>query len=150
MYLRRYTLRLSLPCALWCVLCFSDLYAKYNCTYCQEDIAGLRVKCIECPEFDLCLQVIHYLDAEWPYDITCHRSPPPSCLPLSRAPPHPPDHLFTSTSSFIMSPCVLGVSSRRIRVRFSCPYHHLAPFPASLSPSFPLSFLLYFHLQMCE
>ncbi|EZA47770.1 transcriptional adapter 2B isoform X2 [Ooceraea biroi] len=34
----------------------ADLYAKYNCTYCQEDIAGLRVKCIECPEFDLCLQ----------------------------------------------------------------------------------------------
>ncbi|XP_024880199.1 transcriptional adapter 2B isoform X1 [Temnothorax curvispinosus] len=34
----------------------ADLYAKYNCTYCQEDIAGLRVKCIECSEFDLCLQ----------------------------------------------------------------------------------------------
>ncbi|KAG5312673.1 TAD2B protein, partial [Acromyrmex insinuator] len=34
----------------------SDLYAQYSCTYCQEDIAGLRVKCIECLEFDLCLQ----------------------------------------------------------------------------------------------
>ncbi|XP_020282647.1 transcriptional adapter 2B isoform X1 [Pseudomyrmex gracilis] len=34
----------------------ADLYAKYNCTYCQEDIVGLRVKCIVCPEFDLCLQ----------------------------------------------------------------------------------------------
>lgn len=34
----------------------ADLYAKYNCTYCQEDIAGLRVKCVECPDFDLCLQ----------------------------------------------------------------------------------------------
>ncbi|XP_018370679.1 PREDICTED: transcriptional adapter 2B isoform X2 [Trachymyrmex cornetzi] len=34
----------------------ADLYAQYSCTYCQEDIAGLRVKCIECPEFDLCLQ----------------------------------------------------------------------------------------------
>ncbi|KZC06680.1 Transcriptional adapter 2B, partial [Dufourea novaeangliae] len=34
----------------------SDLYAKYNCTYCQEDITGLRVRCVECPDFDLCLQ----------------------------------------------------------------------------------------------
>ncbi|XP_047357632.1 transcriptional adapter 2B isoform X9 [Vespa velutina] len=34
----------------------ADLYAKYNCTYCQEDITGLRVKCVECPDFDLCLQ----------------------------------------------------------------------------------------------
>ncbi|XP_043271505.1 transcriptional adapter 2B [Venturia canescens] len=34
----------------------ADLYAKYNCTYCQEDITGLRVKCVECQDFDLCLQ----------------------------------------------------------------------------------------------
>ncbi|XP_034941248.1 transcriptional adapter 2B isoform X2 [Chelonus insularis] len=34
----------------------ADLYAKYSCTYCQEDIPGLRVKCVECPYFDLCLQ----------------------------------------------------------------------------------------------
>jgi transcriptional adapter 2-beta len=34
----------------------ADLYAKYNCIYCQEDITGLRVECIECPEFDFCLQ----------------------------------------------------------------------------------------------
>ncbi|XP_011307925.1 transcriptional adapter 2B isoform X2 [Fopius arisanus] len=34
----------------------AELYAKYNCTYCQEDITGLRVKCVECQEFDLCLQ----------------------------------------------------------------------------------------------
>ncbi|XP_043522935.1 transcriptional adapter 2B isoform X3 [Frieseomelitta varia] len=34
----------------------ADLYAKYNCTYCQEDISGLRVRCVECPDFDLCLQ----------------------------------------------------------------------------------------------
>ncbi|KAK0182525.1 hypothetical protein PV327_000658 [Microctonus hyperodae] len=34
----------------------ADLYAKYNCTYCQEDITGLRVKCVECQYFDLCLQ----------------------------------------------------------------------------------------------
>ncbi|KAL7301548.1 hypothetical protein TKK_0005980 [Trichogramma kaykai] len=34
----------------------ADLYAKYSCTYCQEDISGLRVKCVECPDFDLCLQ----------------------------------------------------------------------------------------------
>lgn len=39
------------------MLSFIDLYAKYNCTYCQEDITGLRVKCVECPDFDLCLQV---------------------------------------------------------------------------------------------
>ncbi|XP_049784446.1 transcriptional adapter 2B-like isoform X1 [Schistocerca gregaria] len=34
----------------------ADLFAKYNCTYCQEDITGLRIKCAECPDFDLCLQ----------------------------------------------------------------------------------------------
>ncbi|KAH0566702.1 transcriptional adapter 2-beta isoform X1 [Cotesia glomerata] len=34
----------------------ADLYAKYTCTYCQEDITGLRVKCVECQYFDLCLQ----------------------------------------------------------------------------------------------
>ncbi|XP_015187188.1 PREDICTED: transcriptional adapter 2B isoform X2 [Polistes dominula] len=33
-----------------------DLFAKYNCTYCQEDITGLRIKCVECQDFDLCLQ----------------------------------------------------------------------------------------------
>uniref|UniRef100_A0A2A4JG19 Transcriptional adapter n=1 Tax=Heliothis virescens TaxID=7102 RepID=A0A2A4JG19_HELVI len=35
---------------------FSDLYAKYNCTYCQEEISGVRVKCAECIDFDICLQ----------------------------------------------------------------------------------------------
>ncbi|XP_075982596.1 transcriptional adapter 2B isoform X2 [Anticarsia gemmatalis] len=35
---------------------FSDLYAKYNCTYCQEEITGVRVKCAECIDFDICLQ----------------------------------------------------------------------------------------------
>ncbi|XP_050353852.1 transcriptional adapter 2B isoform X2 [Nymphalis io] len=35
---------------------FSDLYAKYNCTYCQEEISGVRVRCAECKEFDICLQ----------------------------------------------------------------------------------------------
>ncbi|XP_012544448.1 transcriptional adapter 2B isoform X1 [Bombyx mandarina] len=35
---------------------FSDLYAKYNCTYCQEEINGVRVKCTECVDFDICLQ----------------------------------------------------------------------------------------------
>ncbi|KAK9508419.1 hypothetical protein O3M35_005983 [Rhynocoris fuscipes] len=34
----------------------SDLFTKYNCTYCLDDIVGLRVKCVECTEFDLCLQ----------------------------------------------------------------------------------------------
>lgn len=36
---------------------FTDLYAKYNCTYCQEEISGVRIKCAECPDFDICLQV---------------------------------------------------------------------------------------------
>ncbi|XP_072929904.1 transcriptional adapter 2B isoform X2 [Epargyreus clarus] len=35
---------------------FSDLYAKYNCTYCQEEINGVRVRCAECVDFDICLQ----------------------------------------------------------------------------------------------
>ncbi|KAJ2953294.1 hypothetical protein O0L34_g878 [Tuta absoluta] len=35
---------------------FSDLYAKYNCSYCQEEINGIRVKCAECADFDICLQ----------------------------------------------------------------------------------------------
>ncbi|XP_076289569.1 transcriptional adapter 2B isoform X4 [Lasioglossum baleicum] len=39
-----------------CRTIMADLYAKYNCTYCQEDITGLRVRCVECPDFDLCLQ----------------------------------------------------------------------------------------------
>ncbi|RVE47501.1 hypothetical protein evm_007912 [Chilo suppressalis] len=34
----------------------ADLYAKYNCTYCQEEINGIRVRCAECIDFDICLQ----------------------------------------------------------------------------------------------
>ena len=34
----------------------SELYQKYNCNYCQEDIPGLRIKCAECTDFDLCLE----------------------------------------------------------------------------------------------
>ena len=34
----------------------SELYIKYNCNYCQEDIGGLRIKCAECSDFDLCLE----------------------------------------------------------------------------------------------
>lgn len=30
--------------------------AKYLCGYCQRDISGLRIRCAECTEFDLCLQ----------------------------------------------------------------------------------------------
>jgi len=33
----------------------SELYIKFNCNYCQEDIPGLRIKCAECKDFDLCL-----------------------------------------------------------------------------------------------
>lgn len=34
----------------------ADLYAKYACSYCQEEINGLRVRCAECIDFDICLQ----------------------------------------------------------------------------------------------
>ncbi|XP_064484820.1 transcriptional adapter 2-beta-like isoform X1 [Ornithodoros turicata] len=34
----------------------SGVIAKYHCNYCQEDITGIRVKCAECPDFDLCLE----------------------------------------------------------------------------------------------
>ena len=33
----------------------SELYQKYTCNYCQEEIGGLRIKCAECTDFDLCL-----------------------------------------------------------------------------------------------
>lgn len=32
------------------------MFAKSQCTYCQEDITGLRVKCVECTDFEICLQ----------------------------------------------------------------------------------------------
>lgn len=35
----------------------ADLFTKYNCTNCQDDIQGIRVHCAECENFDLCLQV---------------------------------------------------------------------------------------------
>ena len=31
--------------------------AKYHCNYCDEDIKKIRVRCAECPDFDLCLKV---------------------------------------------------------------------------------------------
>ncbi|XP_078000757.1 transcriptional adapter 2-beta-like [Glandiceps talaboti] len=34
----------------------ADNNIKYYCNYCQEDIRGIRVKCAECNDFDLCLQ----------------------------------------------------------------------------------------------
>lgn len=43
--------------------------AQYHCNYCQEDIQGLRVKCAECVDFDLCLQCFS-CGAE----IGCHRN----------------------------------------------------------------------------
>nr|CAD7586556.1 unnamed protein product [Timema genevievae] len=48
-------LRYALPqiCPSFSVL---HLFAKYTCSYCQEDITGLRIKCVECPNFDICLQ----------------------------------------------------------------------------------------------
>lgn len=34
----------------------ADTFAKYHCNYCEEDVNGLRVRCLECDDFDLCLQ----------------------------------------------------------------------------------------------
>ncbi|CAH1968874.1 unnamed protein product [Acanthoscelides obtectus] len=36
----------------------ADLFAKIQstCTYCQEEINGLRIQCCVCPDFDICLQ----------------------------------------------------------------------------------------------
>lgn len=36
---------------------FTDLFAKYNCVNCHEEINGVRVRCAECADFDICLQV---------------------------------------------------------------------------------------------
>ena len=33
----------------------SELYQRFQCDYCQEDIIGLRVRSAEIPDFDLCL-----------------------------------------------------------------------------------------------
>ncbi|KAK8735527.1 hypothetical protein OTU49_005430 [Cherax quadricarinatus] len=38
------------------VLSIADTFAKYHCNYCEEDVNGLRVRCLECEDFDLCLQ----------------------------------------------------------------------------------------------
>lgn len=35
----------------------AELFAKYNCTNCQDDIQGVRVQCVDCEDFQLCLQV---------------------------------------------------------------------------------------------
>ncbi len=34
----------------------SELFQRFVCDYCQADIPGLRVRCADCPDFDLCLQ----------------------------------------------------------------------------------------------
>ncbi|XP_050305416.1 transcriptional adapter 2B isoform X3 [Anthonomus grandis grandis] len=34
----------------------TDILPKVTCTYCQEEVNGVRVQCCECPEFDICLQ----------------------------------------------------------------------------------------------
>ncbi|XP_059610507.1 transcriptional adapter 2B isoform X1 [Phlebotomus argentipes] len=34
----------------------AELFDKYVCTNCQEDIQGIRVHCSECTDFELCLQ----------------------------------------------------------------------------------------------
>ena len=32
----------------------SEIFTKFNCNYCQEEINGLRVSCAYCEDFDLC------------------------------------------------------------------------------------------------
>uniref|UniRef100_A0A336MXM7 CSON009245 protein n=1 Tax=Culicoides sonorensis TaxID=179676 RepID=A0A336MXM7_CULSO len=32
-----------------------ELFAKYSCTNCQEEITGIRIHCAECPDYDSCL-----------------------------------------------------------------------------------------------
>ncbi|XP_026272333.1 transcriptional adapter 2B isoform X2 [Frankliniella occidentalis] len=32
------------------------MFAKAQCNYCQEDVSGIRVKCAECTDFEICLQ----------------------------------------------------------------------------------------------
>ncbi|XP_025833479.1 transcriptional adapter 2B isoform X2 [Agrilus planipennis] len=34
----------------------ADLFCKVSCTYCQDEINGLRVQCCVCPDFETCLQ----------------------------------------------------------------------------------------------
>ena len=34
----------------------NDLYTRYLCNYCQEDLVGLRITCAVCKDFDLCLE----------------------------------------------------------------------------------------------
>ena len=38
----------------------TDMFAKSQCNYCQEDVSGLRVRCAECTDFEICLQVNYY------------------------------------------------------------------------------------------
>ena len=33
----------------------NELYLSYTCNYCLENIPGLRIKCADCADFDLCL-----------------------------------------------------------------------------------------------
>lgn len=33
-----------------------ESFGRFQCTYCQENISGLRIRCVECDQFDLCLQ----------------------------------------------------------------------------------------------
>ena len=32
------------------------MFPRPQCKYCQEDVVGLRVKCAQCTDFELCLQ----------------------------------------------------------------------------------------------
>jgi len=34
----------------------SDPFGKFNCTYCFDEISGIRVRCAVCTDFELCLQ----------------------------------------------------------------------------------------------
>lgn len=40
-----------------------ELFAKFVCTNCQEDIPGIRIHCTECTDYESCLQCFA---AGWP------------------------------------------------------------------------------------
>lgn len=108
----------------------TDLYAKYNCTYCQEDITGLRVKCAECTDFDLCLQVsrewlrFHFISRDITSIIYLFTLPPPQFpfdLPFR---PHPPAFLIICLFDNVKLSDSAAGASRKNRFIIDSFYHH--------------------------
>ena len=48
------------------------VHAGWNCDLCHKDITGLRIRCMHCPAYNLCLPCLaehgpdHAAEAEWP------------------------------------------------------------------------------------